>query len=768
MKKQQNNSARASALQITLSVASIFASAILLAAASVQSVHAAVSESSTAPKRTDARKSAPVEFSTSRERVGGREIAGFSARHARMAQERNVIPPAGLKPVEQDAWLAMAQRQGASGGNELASFYPKRYGEPFVVEGEGVRVALRPVGGTNVAAQIDNGQVIYRQAYPETDSLHVVSAGRSEEFLFLQNECAPREFKYELSELSVGTRVEVVKGEVRFTNEAGHGVKIEAPWLIEATGGQPAGAVRWELEPSKSGARPGLRLVVAQGLSYPVLIDPSWVPTGSLHTARAEHTATLLPSGQVLVAGGANGVVGSPTSLSSAELYDPTTGSWSSTGSLGTARSAHTATLLANGQVLVAGGNNSNSGILGSAELYDPATGSWSSTGGLATARWHDTATLLPNGQVLVAGGEANSGYLSSAELYDPTTGSWSSTGSLAEAREFHTATLLPSGEVLVAGGRGNSGSFSSAELYDPATESWSSTGSLVTARQGHTATLLPNGNVLVAGGYNGSYLSSAELRDPATGSWSSTGSLAEVRGSHTATLLPNGQVLVAAGFGIGNSSSAELYDPASGSWNSTASMGTGRYKHTATLLPSGNVLVAGGQNNLTFFSSAELFDRATVSQITPAGTTCSQFSSDTAEILDSVQYSRQQGLVGRVLPRNFLYWVPVTAPAGDNEFSITQTITTGNFDTFFAGRGNGSNVFDSNCVSLPWAVRQSGNTVAVRFNAPAAGTYFIAINFDARSLNGEPAPSPETSVHYEFTTTGVPNSTSGLDLIKH
>jgi len=186
---------RAWALQITFSVALIFASTILLAAASVQSVHAALSESSVAPRPTDVRKSACVEFSTSRECVGGREIAGFSARRARMAQERNLTPPAGLKPVEQEAWLAMARRQGASGGDELASFYPKRYGEPFVVEGEGVRVALRPVGGTDVAAEIDdNGQVIYRQAYAETDSVHVVSAGRSEEFLFLQDECAPREF----------------------------------------------------------------------------------------------------------------------------------------------------------------------------------------------------------------------------------------------------------------------------------------------------------------------------------------------------------------------------------------------------------------------------------------------------------------------------------------------------------------------------------------------------------------------------------------------
>ena len=97
-------------------------------------------------------------------------------------------------------------------------------------------MAVRPVGGMDVAAQIDNGQVMYRNAYPETDSVHVVSSGRSEEFLFLESECAPREFAYEFSEVTAGTRVELVKGEVRFTNKAGHGVKIEAPWLIEANG----------------------------------------------------------------------------------------------------------------------------------------------------------------------------------------------------------------------------------------------------------------------------------------------------------------------------------------------------------------------------------------------------------------------------------------------------------------------------------------------------------------------------------------------------
>ena len=169
-----------------------------------------------------------------------------------------------------------------------------------------------------------------------------------------------------------------------------------------------------------------------------------------------------------------------------------------------------------------------------------------------------------------------------------------------------------------------------------------------------------------------------------------------------------------------------------------------------------------GGSNNVSI-----LLRDCPVSQITPAGTTCSQFSSGTAETLGSVQYDVNNDLIQRIVPRNFLYWVAVTVPAGNNIFRITQTITTGNFNTFFAAFGNGSNVFDSNCVSLERSGSQIGDTVQVRFNAPAAGTYFIAINFIAQSLLGQPAPSP-TTVHYDFTTTGVPDSTSGLDLVEH
>jgi hypothetical protein len=296
----------------------------------------------------------------------------------------------------------------------------------------------------------------------------------------------------------------------------------------------------------------------------------TWTATGDLGTPRSGHTATLLPNDQVLVAGGVRLGEGF-VPLASAQLYHPAIGSWQRIANMNHTHFDHTATLLTNGQVLVAGGVGCNSASslsrCGPSELYDPTTRTWTDTGSLRRARWSHTATLLPNGQVLVAGGQNNKRDFPSAELYDPATGVWTATGSMATARFSHTATLLPNGQVLVTGGfMFGTGTLATAELYDPATGVWRATSSMATARWHHEATLLPNGQVLVAGGLaelSSTYLASAELYDPATGMWTATGSMAIARDSHTATLLPDGQVLVAGGhdFITGSLVSAELYE---------------------------------------------------------------------------------------------------------------------------------------------------------------------------------------------------------------
>ena len=360
-----------------------------------------------------------------------------------------------------------------------------------------------------------------------------------------------------------------------------------------------------------------------------------WSQTGSMGTSRAEYTATLLPNGKVLVGGGvadSNETV----ALSSAELYDPSTGTWTSTGSMVTPRARHSATLLKNGQVLVSGGYCPQpttkgcpsvfdpDGAIGAAELYDPATGTWSATGSMKTTRFRHTATLLADGKVLVAGAEHGvpDAILASAEVYDPGTGKWTSTTDMITARTQQFAALLNDGMVLMVGGIGPVSAtahdvLASAELYDARTGTWKATGSLNTARaQPATIELLHDGRVLIAGGDGPGdpMLASAELYDPASGTWTATGSMSAPRVESAATLLADRRVFVVGGFSAEGApllGSAEVFDPPTGTWLDAGAMAIARFSTTATLLTNGQVLVTGGFVADGVTVSAELYDPA-------------------------------------------------------------------------------------------------------------------------------------------------------------
>lgn len=366
----------------------------------------------------------------------------------------------------------------------------------------------------------------------------------------------------------------------------------------------------------------------------------TWSVTGNMVTGRMEHSATRLPDGKILVVGGSDGLgdADNPegTQLASAELYDPAAGTWTVTGSMSTPRSWHTATLLPNGNVLVAGGFcNPNtttgcptvidgSGAIAAAELYDSHTGTWSATGSMATERFEHTATVVADGKVLVAGGELRSGTLASTELYDPATGKWTATGSLITARWQQFTVKLGDGKVLMFGGccpvSPAPPDLSSTELYDPSTGKWTASGDLITGRaQRGTAALLDDGKVIVAGGDPGGtdcgdpMLASAELYDPASGTWSATAGMNGPRVESSSTLLASGQVFVAGGFDVPCSgkilASAELFDPNTSSWIGAGSMSVGRFDLAAVLLANGQVLVTGGALTRGVTSSAELYD---------------------------------------------------------------------------------------------------------------------------------------------------------------
>jgi N-acetylneuraminic acid mutarotase len=383
-----------------------------------------------------------------------------------------------------------------------------------------------------------------------------------------------------------------------------HSATLLPSGKILVAGGESAGGVRTLGE-----------FYVDSSLSTTELFDPAtntWTSAPAMSLVRSEHTASLLNSGKVLLAGGIGTAI-----RSSVELYDPATNTWVSAPSMAYARFRHTATLLPTGKVLVAGGYGA--GYLSSAELYDPTTDSWAAAPAMASARYKHTATQLPSGEVLVTGGaESTYAYLTASELYHPATNTWTAARAMATARGYHTATLLPSGKVLVAGGIGTdigAGTpyLGSVELYDPARNTWSTVAAMSLSRSYHTATLLPSGTLLVAGGFD-TYSISAEIYDPVgTNTWSSAGSLVTARYGHTTALLPSGKVLASGCYNGSIVSSAELYDPIGNTWSSAAPMANARYLHSATLLPSGKIFVAGGLGtSFVYLSSAELYDPAT------------------------------------------------------------------------------------------------------------------------------------------------------------
>jgi hypothetical protein len=307
----------------------------------------------------------------------------------------------------------------------------------------------------------------------------------------------------------------------------------------------------------------GRVLVLGGYNSTAELYDPAtgtWSRTGDAPANFRGATATLLSSGKVLVTGSNDQAI-------TAALYDPASGTWSTAAAMSTPRYYHTATLLADGRVLVTGGTSGEYGgtTLSSAELYDPATGTWTAVGALPEARHRHTATRLSNGKVLIAGGQGASGRLSSTVLFDPATGAMTAVGAMGTARASHTATLLNNGQVLVTGGAVDGEPATRAELFDPDTGRWSSTSAMSKPRRQHSATALANGKVLVTGGYDSStgIQSAAELYDPGRGVWDAMPSMAVTRYQHTATLLNNGRVLVAGGFSTGDQASAEVFTAA-------------------------------------------------------------------------------------------------------------------------------------------------------------------------------------------------------------
>jgi hypothetical protein len=414
----------------------------------------------------------------------------------------------------------------------------------------------------------------------------------------------------------------------------------------------------------------------------------AWVPAGDMGAKRYGQTATLLPSGKVLVAGGIGGDANITPPNASAELFDPATRTWKPTGSMSVGRYSATATPLKDGRVLVAGGMASGLQPTRTAEIYDPATGAWQRTGDMAAARAEHSAALLPGGRVLVVGANPSEApgqaRFRGAELFDPSTGTWSVAAPFPGETYQSFATTLADGSVLTVGAPR-----SPAARYLAAPNTWAQTGPLTYpdggGRLNAANALLPDGSVLLAGGTGPAVgpHRSAEVYRLASNTWSATGEMNVPRWVFPAVTLPSGKVLVEGGHdGTHVTSTAELYDPATGAWSLTASMASPRHGHTATLLPDGTVLVTGGFDNVsTYYRSAELYvpggdtspptiaiSRTTVDATSPAGAPVSAFGVTATD--------------GPDRPTPTLSCRPDPVPVGDSTLTCTAVDQAGNTAT--------------------------------------------------------------------------------------
>jgi RHS repeat-associated protein len=373
-------------------------------------------------------------------------------------------------------------------------------------------------------------------------------------------------------------------------------------------------------------------------VSYPAVLDPRWTSTGNMIKPRQGHTATLLGNGKVLAAGGTSSATllgGTTVTLPNAELFDRTTNTWAATANMPGSRQLHGAVLLgATGntntanKALITGGWDGTASQ-STAFLYDATAGTWTSTPAMPATRHGHTTTLLASGQVLVAGGQSGTtGALMTAATYNPggtSNGTWTATNQMTSSARSHTATLITgssnanfNNKVLIVGGinNGSGSTISVVQLFD-GVSSFSTVASLPAARDGHTATLVSGGKVLVTGGKSGTvtFYSSTLIFDPGTtgttGSWASAGSMTAQRQLHTATLLStsvlsNGQVLVVGGNSAGGAplNTAELWNGAT-TWTATSTLTGAIQAQTATLLANAAVLIAGGLNTGTTLATA-------------------------------------------------------------------------------------------------------------------------------------------------------------------
>ncbi|MBK6694308.1 MAG: hypothetical protein IPG50_19185 [Myxococcales bacterium] len=560
-------------------------------------------------------------------RAGGASLAPLTTTAAAALRDRLRTSFRGVFPqstgdariaVAAAGWSATPNAPPSGGWSTSTAFaaatLPTDAAKPFRVEGGGAAIAVRLRGLETSGGALVDGDIVYASTLNGSAGSYVQHphAHGTEDFLLLEQPLPSSAVEYEVSLERGIAGVRVVEGTVEFLTESGTpALRMAKPSLETATGAivepdvQVSGCAvdRDPRAPwGRSPVPPGSSECVVRldwsktALTYPALVDPAWVATGTMIGAtRRDHAASVLRDGRVLVSGGRVGT----TYNASAILYDPTSRTWANTGALKSKLGSHTSTTLPDGKVLVAGGYNQSVGSGGpykEAEIYDPALGTWTLVASMVSNRYQHTATVLSNGKVLIAGG-GETVPLGTTELYTPATNTWTAGPAMAVARWLHRAEALPDGRILVAGGYTGSAYSASAQLYNPTANTWATTGSLATGRADFSLNVLASGLAFVVGGTNAAgSLASTELYNVYTGVFSGTApALAAPRAQHRAVTLSPEQILVVGGKnGATSLATTVLYNVDTNTWTADANLPAARDGHVAVALQRGGVLSAG------------------------------------------------------------------------------------------------------------------------------------------------------------------------------
>jgi MYXO-CTERM domain-containing protein len=521
-------------------------------------------------------------------------------------------------------YFAASQRGAVSSQADVA--LPARANGAFKLSDRltnlGIEVALE--GAQDAPGEAVDGYMVYRNAVAAGHVIHRPQPDGTEDWVVFDSAPSVPEVRYGITLAKGVAGLRLVADTLEFLDWGGTPrLRMAAPMLVGADGARQWASVEvqgcavdtspqgpWGRAPVSPGASQcsvSIRWGAAVGQKdpvYPAIMDPAWTTTGNMTVKRYYHTAMLLGDGRVLVAGGRQD---NTTVHNKTELFSPSGlgGSFASSATMSTTRTNHAACILSDGRVMVAGGQASGGTTLASAEAFDPNTAQWTTLAPMATARANFTLTPLPSGEVLAAGGDG----LASAELYVVAGNSWQPAASMApNPRAKHTATLLPDGKVLVTGGESPS-ILNTAELFDRTNNSWTQTPVMAVGRSSHTATALDNGLVLVAGGDGNPVVIGAQLYNSNDNTWSVSYDMATARRYHTASRLLNGRVVIAGGYTNAYIASSEMFDQGTLSWAAGGDLKTARIRHTSTTLNNGKILATGGQGTAGGLSSAELFE---------------------------------------------------------------------------------------------------------------------------------------------------------------